>query len=64
MRGVLGLAGPHPAQLPHVLLGGVLVGEAERRADLEVVDRVFQRPLGVALIDRAAFGFVGVQQGR
>ena len=64
VRGVLGAAAPHPAQLGHVLLGGVLVGEAERRGDREVVDRVLQRPLRVALIDRPAFGLVGVQQRR
>jgi hypothetical protein len=36
--GVLRPAFPHPAQPLHVLLGRVLVGEAERRADGEVVD--------------------------
>jgi hypothetical protein len=39
--GVLGLAAPHSPKLIHVLLGGVLVGDAERRADPEVVDRVY-----------------------
>jgi hypothetical protein len=34
-------AAPHPPKLIHVLLGGVLVGDAERRADPEVVDRVY-----------------------
>jgi SpoVK/Ycf46/Vps4 family AAA+-type ATPase len=38
--------------------------DAERRGDLEVVERVLQRALRVALIDRAPFGFVGVQEGR
>jgi len=64
VRGVLGPAAPHPAQLRHVLPGRVLVGEAERGADREVVDRVLQRPLGVALIGRPALGLVGVQQRR
>jgi hypothetical protein len=35
VRGALGPAAPHPVQLLHVLLGRVLVGDAERRADRE-----------------------------
>jgi len=38
------------------------VGDAERRADCEMVDRVLQGALRVALIHRAALGFVGIQQ--
>ena len=64
VRGILGPAAPHPAQLLHVLLGRVLMGDAQRRADLEVVDRVLQRALRVALIDRPALGLVGIQQRR
>jgi len=38
------------------------MGDAQRRADREMVDRVLQRPLRVALIDRPPLGLVGVQQ--
>jgi hypothetical protein len=62
--GVLRTAFPHPAQPLHVLPGRVLVRDAEGSADDEMVDRVLQRPLRVALVDRAALGFVGVQQCR
>jgi hypothetical protein len=44
--------------------GGVLVGDAERRADPEMAGRVLRRALRVAPIDRSPLGLVGVQQRR
>jgi hypothetical protein len=64
VRGVLRAAAPHPAQGCHVLLRGAARVHAERRGDLEVVERVLQGPLGVALVGRAPLVLVGIQQVR
>ena len=62
--GVLRTAAPHPAQLSQVLLRGVVRGHTERVADREMVDRVLQRALAVALVDRPPLGLVAVEQRR
>jgi hypothetical protein len=46
--GVFGASAPHPAQLPPVLPWRVLMGDAERGADREMVHRAFQQALRIA----------------
>jgi hypothetical protein len=60
--GVLGPDAPHASQQGHVLLGRVLGCHAERGRDREVVERVLQRALAVALVYRSSLGFVGVEE--
>jgi hypothetical protein len=60
--GVLGPTAPHASQQGRVLLGRVLGCHAERRRDREVVERVLQRALAVALVYRSSLGFVGVEE--
>ena len=59
---VLGIAAPDAPDVRPVLLGRVLVGDARRRHDGELVDGVLERALGVSLVGRAALGLVGLEQ--
>ena len=61
--GVLGQAAPQAPEAREVLLLGLLVRDADRGVDdAEVVDRVLERALRVALERRAPLGLVGVEQ--
>ncbi len=62
--GVLGPAAPQAAHVGPVLLRGVLVRDAGLGDDRELVDGVFERPLGVALVGGAALRLICLEQFR
>ncbi|HEX5926382.1 MAG TPA: hypothetical protein VFY45_21300 [Baekduia sp.] len=53
---------PDTAQQLEVLLARVFWRDAEYASDREVIDSVLKRALAAALVDRAALGFMGVEQ--